>query len=162
MLEKSNEFPDAELKRKHGEFQYAGFWPRMGAALIDTVIVSAIIFPILFAVYGKEYFLGGALVSGYFDTLLNYIFPTIAVLLFWNYKSATPGKIALKMIIVDARTGKAPSKGQLIGRYCAYYLSLLPLGLGFLWIAWDKRKQGWHDKLAGTVVIRPERHHETN
>ncbi|MCK5330925.1 MAG: RDD family protein [Candidatus Marinimicrobia bacterium] len=133
----------------------------MGAALIDTVIVSAIIFPILFAVYGKEYFMGGALVSGYLDTLLNYVFPTIAVLIFWNYKSATPGKIVLKMIIVDARTGRAPSKGQLIGRYFAYYLSLLPLGLGFLWIAWDKRKQGWHDKLAGTVVIRPEQHQET-
>ena len=65
------------------------------------------------------------------------------------------------MIIVDARTGKAPSKGQLIGRYFAYYLSLLPLGLGFLWIAWDQRKQGWHDKIAGTVVIRPEGHQET-
>lgn len=162
MLEKSNEFPEAELKRIHGEFQYVGFWSRMGAMLIDTVIVSAIIFPILFAVYGKAYFLGGGLVSGYFDTLLNYVFPTIAVLIFWNYKSATPGKIALKMIIVDARTGKVPSKGQLIGRYFAYYLSLLPLGLGFLWIAWDQRKQGWHDKLAGTVVIRPDRRQEIN
>lgn len=161
MFEKSNENPEAEIERIHGKFQYIGFWSRTGAALIDTVIVSAIIFPILFAVYGKEYFLGGALVSGYLDTLLNYVFPTIAVLIFWNYKSATPGKIALKMIIVDARTGKVPSKGQLIGRYFAYYLSLLPLGLGFLWIAWDKRKQGWHDKLAGTVVIRPEQHHET-
>jgi len=162
VLGKANKFPEPELEKIHGKFQYVGFWPRMWATLIDTVIVSAIVFPILFAVYGKEYFLGGALVSGYFDTLLNYIFPALAILIFWNYKSATPGKIALKMIIVDAQTGKAPSKGQLIGRYFAYYLSLLPLGLGFLWIAWDERKQGWHDKLAGTVVISPERRQETN
>ena len=162
MLKKSNKFTEPELEQIHGKFQYIGFWPRMLASLIDTVIISAIIFPILFAVYGKEYFLRGALAAGYFDTLLNYIFPAIAILIFWNYKSATPGKIALKMIIVDARTGKAPSKGQLIGRYFAYYLSLLPLGLGFLWIAWDQRKQGWHDKLAGTVVIRPEHRQEKN
>lgn len=57
--------------------------------------------------------------------------------------------------IVDAKTGGKPSKGQLVGRYFAYILSGLPLGLGFFWIAWDKRKQGWHDKLSGTVVIKP-------
>jgi uncharacterized RDD family membrane protein YckC len=43
----------------------------------------------------------------------------------------------------------------LIGRYFAYYLSTILLGLGFLWIIWDPKKQGWHDKLAGTVVVRP-------
>jgi len=56
--------------------------------------------------------------------------------------------------IVDARTGGKPSTGQLIGRYFGYYLSMIPLFLGFIWVAFDKRKQGWHDKLAGTVVIR--------
>ncbi len=38
-------------------------------------------------------------------------------------------------------------------RYLAYFVSLVPLGLGYLWVALDKRKQGWHDKIAGTVVI---------
>jgi len=42
----------------------------------------------------------------------------------------------------------------MIGRYFGYYVSGLILALGFIWIAFDKRKQGWHDKLAGTLVIR--------
>jgi len=45
----------------------------------------------------------------------------------------------------------------LIGRYFGYFLASIPLGLGLLWVAFDKRKQGWHDKLAGTVVIRETR-----
>jgi uncharacterized RDD family membrane protein YckC len=59
--------------------------------------------------------------------------------------------------IVDARTGGRPSTGQLIGRYFAYYVSILPLMLGFIWVAFDARKQGWHDKLANTVVVRATR-----
>ncbi len=43
---------------------------------------------------------------------------------------------------------------QLIGRYLGYYVSIFALGVGFLWVAFDPRKQGWHDKMAGTVVIR--------
>ena len=58
--------------------------------------------------------------------------------------------------IVDASTFGPPSTGKLIGRYFAYLVSIVPMFLGFLWIAFDKRKQGWHDKLAGTVVIRDE------
>ena len=51
-------------------------------------------------------------------------------------------------------TGKPASPVQLIGRYFAYIVSMLPLCFGFFWVAFDKRKQGWHDKLAGTVVIK--------
>jgi uncharacterized RDD family membrane protein YckC len=76
------------------------------------------------------------------------------------YKSATPGKMVIGAKIVNARTGRQPSTGQLIGRYFAYYISLIPLGLGYLWVAWDPKKQGWHDKLAGTVVVRPIRRTE--
>jgi uncharacterized RDD family membrane protein YckC len=46
----------------------------------------------------------------------------------------------------------------LVGRYLGYFVSTIPFGLGLFWIGWDKRKQGWHDKLAGTVVIRAPRH----
>ena len=53
--------------------------------------------------------------------------------------------------------GAKPSTGQLIGRYFGYYVSTIPLFLGFVWVAFDPRKQGWHDKLAGTVVVR-EKH----
>ncbi len=62
--------------------------------------------------------------------------------------------MAISTKIVDAVSGNAPTNGQMIGRYFAYFISTIPLCLGFLWIAFDKKKQGWHDKLAGTVVVR--------
>jgi uncharacterized RDD family membrane protein YckC len=86
--------------------------------------------------------------------MLNYIFPAVATILFWNYCSATPGKMALNMKIVDAKTGKKPTVGQFIGRYLGYFPSFLVVMLGVIWVGIDSRKQGWHDKMAGTVVIK--------
>jgi uncharacterized RDD family membrane protein YckC len=48
------------------------------------------------------------------------------------------------------------SAGQMVMRYIGYYISTIPLLLGLIWVGIDSRKQGWHDKLAGTVVIREE------
>ena len=138
------------------EHQYAGFWIRTGAAIIDTLLLAAILLPILTAIYGKEYWENGASVSGPWHIVINYVLPAVVVIVFWLYKSATPGKMAVKLSIVDAKTGGEPSIGQCIGRYLAYYVSLIPLFLGIIWIAFDQRKQGWHDKLAGTLVIRHE------
>jgi uncharacterized RDD family membrane protein YckC len=73
---------------------------------------------------------------------------------FWRYCGATPGKLAVGLKIVDARTGLAPSTGRLVLRLVCYLVSALPLYLGFVWVALDRRKQGWHDKIAGTVVIQ--------
>ena len=65
--------------------------------------------------------------------------------------------MAFSARVVDAGTGKTLSAGQSIGRYLAYFVSALPLGLGLFWVAWDEKKQGWDDKLAGTVVVRGKR-----
>jgi uncharacterized RDD family membrane protein YckC len=78
----------------------------------------------------------------------------VAVVVFWLYRQATPGKMALSMRVVDAETGNTLTLGQSIGRYLGYFVSIIPFGLGLIWVAFDPRKQGWHDKLAGTVVIR--------
>jgi len=136
------------------ELEYVGFWPRVGASLIDSILIGVIIWPVLTVFYGESYWAGDKFVQGPMDILLSWIFPAVAVVLFWAIKQATPGKMAVSAKIVDARTGSAASTGQLIGRYLAYYISMLPLGLGFIWVAFDARKQGWHDKLAGTVVVR--------
>ncbi|WP_166264136.1 RDD family protein [Marinobacter caseinilyticus] len=133
---------------------YAGFWIRTGAALIDTVLILIVVYPLLTLIYGQDYWTSGAIVFGFWDVILNYILPAIAVVVFWIYKSATPGKMFLKLRIVDTTTGEKPSSGQLIGRYFAYYVSILPLMLGIIWVGLDKRKQGFHDKLAGTVVVK--------
>jgi uncharacterized RDD family membrane protein YckC len=134
-----------------------GFWARLWASVIDSILSAMVLYPVLYAIYGKEYIGSAYLVPGGGDFILTHVLPAIAIIIFWIYRSATPGKMAIRAKIVDAKTGRHPSKGQLIGRYFAYYISMLPLFLGFLWIAWDPRKQGWHDKLAGTVVVRPKR-----
>jgi len=136
------------------DIQYGGFWIRTGAAIIDSILVLIIIMPILTSIYGSDYWATEKLVSGTWDVLLNYILPAIAVLVFWSYKSATPGKMATKLTIVDANTGKKPTTQQFIIRYIGYYVATLPLGLGIFWVAFDKRKQGWHDKMANTIVIQ--------
>lgn len=139
---------------KNDELEYVGFWPRVGASLVDTILLGIIIYPVLTAFYGESYWTSEEFVKGPLDFLLSWVFPAIAVIIFWVAKQATPGKMAVAAKIVDAKTGNAASTGQLIGRYLAYYLSMIPLFLGFIWVAFDERKQGWHDKLAGTVVVR--------
>lgn len=136
--------------------KYAGFWIRTGAAIIDTILIMLIVVPLLIAVYGWAYFGSSqtSLIAGPADFLISWVLPAVAVIAFWIVKQATPGKMAVSTRIVDAASGEAASAGQLVGRYLAYYVSLLPLGLGILWVAFDKKKQGWHDKLAGTVVVR--------
>lgn len=135
-------------------YHYAGFWVRLNAALIDSVLILLIIGPILTLLYGNAYWDRDApFIQGQWDVILNYVLPAFAVILFWLYKSATPGKLFLRLTIIDAKTGQKPSKWQFIGRYAAYYVSILPLGAGLIWVAFDPKKQAWHDKLAQTLVI---------
>lgn len=138
------------------EMEYAGFWSRTGATLIDALLLMLITLPMLIGIYGWAYFDSEqtGFVAGPADFLISWVVPAIAVIVFWITKQATPGKMAIAARIVDARSGEAASTGQLVGRYLAYFVSTLPLCLGLFWVAFDRRKQGWHDKLAGTVVIR--------
>jgi uncharacterized RDD family membrane protein YckC len=133
---------------------YAGFWIRVVASIVDALIWAVIAVPILWAAYGPETFESTQFIEGPLDFLVSWVFPAVATILFWVYKEATPGKMAVQARVVDARTGQRASTGQYIGRYLAYFISAIPLFLGFLWVGWDARKQGWHDKLAGTVVVR--------
>lgn len=144
----------AEVQEK---LEYVGFWARVGATIIDSILILIIIFPILTAFYGTAYWESENIVEGPMDFLLTYIFPMVAIIAFWLLKQATPGKIAISAKIVDAKTGGEPSIGQYIIRYIAYFLSTIPLCLGFIWVAFDSKKQGWHDKIAGTVVVRPKK-----
>ena len=139
------------------EQEYAGFWVRVGAALIDSILLFTVISPLMTAIYGMRYWTSPNYFLGFWDVVVNYLLPAIAIIIFWIYRSATPGKMMLKLTIVDAKTGGQPSKGQYIGRYLAYYVSAIPLFLGLIWVGIDKRKQGWHDMLAGTLVLRNNR-----
>jgi uncharacterized RDD family membrane protein YckC len=149
--------PVTETQSQPGEeLEYVGFWPRLGASIIDSILAMMIVYPLLYFFYGGEYFTSEKLLPGLGDFILTHVLPAVAIVIFWIYRSATPGKMAIRARIVDAGTGGHPTTRQLIIRYLAYYLSTIPLFLGFLWIAWDPKKQGWHDKLAHTVVVRPK------
>lgn len=134
--------------------EYAGFWVRAGATLIDAIFfVIVILIPLIF-IYGEAYLYSDKLIYGFWDFLLQYVLPFVATIYFWQRFLGTPGKMATKLTIVDAETGEKMDTTQAVLRYFAYIVSALPLGLGFIWIGVDKRKQGWHDKLAGTVVLK--------
>lgn len=135
------------------EVIYVGFWARTAASVIDSIWLYGIIYVILYFILGKQVFttdLAYSPVQGFFE----YVVPIFVVMGFWIIKSATPGKMLLKMKIVDADTHEKVSGARLLLRYIAYFASMLPLFLGFMWVGWDKKKQGWHDKIARTVVIR--------
>lgn len=140
------------------ELQYVGFWARLGATLIDTVLIMVITYPLLAALYGPGYFFSSSrhFVAGFFDFLISWVLPAAAAIAFWIYRGATPGKMAISARVVDAATGGPLSIGQSLIRYVGYFVSTIPFCLGFLWIAFDSKKQGWHDKLAGSVVVRPQ------
>ncbi|MGS0742212.1 RDD family protein [Glaciimonas sp. GG7] len=136
------------------ELEYVGFWARVWASIIDTVLMMLVIFPILFAVYGREHMSSGLELTGWADIIFTYLLPAAIVIAFWRAKKATPGKMAIGATIVDARTGELPSVMQCVIRYLGYFVSTIPFGLGLIWVGIDKRKRGWHDMIAGTVVVR--------
>lgn len=138
----------------HGDdFDYVGFWPRLFAALVDLALQLAITAPLLYVVYGRlshpdRMFLGWG------DFFISYVLPAALVIALWVKLGATPGKMLIRAEIVDAATGAPLTPRQSTIRYLGYYVSALAAGIGYLWVAFDARKQGWHDKMAGSVVIR--------
>jgi len=124
------------------DLEYVGFWPRVGASLIDTLLAVVVLGPLFWFAFGN---------TDAWPT--NFVYAAV-VIAFWLYKQATPGKMVISARVVDAQTGGKISGGQAVGRYLAYIVSTVPLCLGFIWVAFDSKKQGWHDKLAGTVVVR--------
>lgn len=138
------------------DLEYVGFWPRAGASLLDSFLLALCLWPTLQLIYGDAYWESEKLVQGPADFVVSWVLPAILTISLWAWKQATPGKLAIGAKVVDAVTGCTPTTGQLIGRYLGYFVALLPAGLGILWVAFDDRKQGWHDKLSGTVVVRPK------
>ncbi len=134
------------------EANYAGFWIRAVAVLIDVIIMFVVVgIPVAF-IFGSDFQGTGSLL----DIVINFILPLVGTIWFWLKFMGTPGKMIMKLKVVDKETLEGLSVGQAVGRYFAYLVSILPLLLGFIWIGFDEKKQGWHDKLAGSVVIRGE------
>jgi uncharacterized RDD family membrane protein YckC len=112
----------------------AGFWERMGAGFLDVVLVGIL----------------GSLVGG---PPLGFLVALAYFAGMWAWKGTTVGGIVLKLQLVRT-DGQSVTFLVALVRALAAAFSVIFLFIGFLWIAWDRDKQGWHDKIAGTVVVR--------
>ena len=143
-------------RRRLTEFLYrpeAGFFVRGLAWLVDMAILGFLVVPTYIFMMSMRLIDHHQLIWSRWDWLLWLGLPSAVTLLTWWAWQATPGKRLLGLRIVDATTGDRASMVQLLTRYLSYLISALPFGLGFLWIAIDPQRQGWHDKLAGTSVV---------
>jgi uncharacterized RDD family membrane protein YckC len=139
-------------QQERGGVELAGFGIRLLAQIIDLfwLLPLSILLGVVAGVVNED----GMSAGGEF--MANLI-GALVVLLFWAERQGTPGKLVLGLRIVDAETGGMPGIRRLVLRYVGYLVSALPLGLGYLWVLWDPRRQGWHDKMARTLVIRQAR-----
>jgi uncharacterized RDD family membrane protein YckC len=121
----------------------AGFWPRMAALAVDVVLVAIISNMLNFNMFN----FGGVLEHSLLLSLAIYG----AVM--WKFKGSTVGGIVFHLQVqrIDGRELDWPTT---VVRALSCFLSLMALGLGFIWIAIDSEKQAWHDKIAGTRVVR--------
>ena len=134
---------------------YAGFWKRFAAFVIDVIV--------LMIIGGVVGFSIGLILaaSGSRDTKVAEVLAMLAgALINWIYYAtmessqlqATPGKLALGIKVTDLE-GQRVGFGRATGRYFAKFFSAILLGVGFIKIAFTKKKQGLHDQLAGTLVV---------
>jgi uncharacterized RDD family membrane protein YckC len=106
----------------------------MGAGFLDILLVSILG---SFVHHGP---LGFLIALAYFTGM-------------WTWKGTTIGGIVLGLKVVRT-DGQPVTFAVALVRALAAAFSIVVLFLGFLWIAWDSEKQGWHDKIAGTVVLK--------
>jgi uncharacterized RDD family membrane protein YckC len=145
-------------KEKPREVMVVGFGKRLGAALIDWIVVAFFSF-LAIAVLGVAGALvgmftpGGPMAPERLMILLAFLIGLGYFIIGWARGGATMGKNMLGLRVVRA-DGSNLGYGKAILRYIGYIVSGLALSIGFLWINFDKLRQGWHDKFAGSYVVR--------
>ena len=145
-----------------GAASKGGFWIRAVAYLIDTVILYLL--AIILTVVG---IIALGIVSSGLGELDEerilglmgplYLFNTIITIVYFTYFHGsigqTPGKMLCRLKVVRIN-GESLGYGRAFLRWMGYLPSSFVLCLGFLWAGWDKHKQAWHDKIAGTYVVK--------
>ena len=147
--------------------RFGGFWRRLFASLIDRIVmylVSIFLFVIgMLALGVNGGSLGRIMTTGEIPRGMGLFFVVYTVTMFvadmayftWFHGSVgqTPGKMLLGLRVIQA-SGEGMTFGVAFLRWVGSLVSGLSLLLGYLWIAFDRRKQGWHDKIAATLVVR--------
>ncbi len=145
---------------------YAGFWIRFAAYLIDAILVGVVTFGLIKATgvitvycpFGvtdpNDPSCSGTQISGLFYVLI--LLPVIYDVVLWAF-GGTLGQRLLGMRVVNAATGGNLGLARSLLRYVGLIISSIPIYLGLIWVGFDPRKQGWHDKIAGSYVVRGAR-----
>lgn len=137
--------------------KYAGFWRRFLASSVDGTIEVLLVWGLAFSL-GLNPFDETKTTYKTIYQVISFILTTGFSILFWvNYQGATPGKKLMAIKVVHGEDGKPLNYGVAVIRYFGYFVSLIPLALGYIWIAFDSKKQGWHDKIAGTYVVKTDK-----
>lgn len=136
------------------EMDYAGFWIRAAAYIIDAVIGVIVTLALVFIAGDLQSVSDPEAATIGLSDLLGLIF---GIVYFAGFESsayqATPGKMALGLIVVDA-DGRRISFARALGRYFAKIVSAMILLIGFIMVAFTDRKQGLHDYIVSTLVVR--------
>ncbi len=150
-------------RRRGGAAEYAGFWTRFVAAFVDGIVVffiAGVIGFIAGIIIGGAMAAGGGNVANAQNTL-RLFGNIIGILVGWLYsalqesseKQATIGKKMMGIMVTDLDGGRI-SFGRASGRHFAKILSGCLLAIGYIMAAFTERKQGLHDMMAGTLVVR--------
>lgn len=138
-----------------GDYRFAGFWWRFLAYFIDGFFLL-----LISSVINMTYGFTGVLLHMNPETVggMSFLTGGISGWLYYTIMEssrcrATPGKMICGMIVVDME-GNRISFGRANGRYFAKILSILILFFGYFMIGWTAKKQGLHDMIAGTLVLR--------
>jgi uncharacterized RDD family membrane protein YckC len=145
---------------------YAGFVSRTAAFFIDVTLILIVLslattfVNAVVGLFNLETILGRFMGDGGFATslaaaiagLAGTLFVVVYGVLAWSMSGATLGDILMGVRVMSA-TGERVSFGRAAVRMTGAYISGFVLFLGFIWALFDRRRQGWHDKMAGTVVI---------
>jgi uncharacterized RDD family membrane protein YckC len=120
----------------------AGFWRRFAAKLIDWILLGIVDTLVALAVSRGLYYALSLIINwGYFTYMEG------------RAQGQTLGKLALGIRVYDFARGGPIGYGRAFIRQIAQILSTIPIFLGYFWMIWDREKQCWHDKIAGSVVV---------
>ncbi len=126
-------------------YELADVGSRLLAIIVDGIILSIIV-GIFFGVSRQG-------MAGGFGSFL------VGILYYWYFwtrnKGQTPGKMLMHIRVVKV-DGTPMQDGDAVVRYIGYYINSIFFGLGWIWALFDANKQGWHDKLANTYVVRAQ------
>lgn len=134
---------------------YGGFWIRVLAYIVDAIILG-ILGGVLSVPLGVDLSdltsmsETNARASNAIDLVLSFLYFS----LLWSYMGASLGQRLLGLRVVDATSGQPISFGKAALRWLGLVLSFAVCAIGVIWVAFDARKQGWMDKIAGTLVVR--------